>query len=130
MLLRYLSVGTYWWCRVILTEWQKAIIFDRLNLFSKEGLDSLVQSSVWVGLLRVTEGISQMARVIAKKLLANTVGLNSPTHPRLDQISSAETVLNKNGDFLEKRLESFSLGVRGKGFHVVVENEGFDRITR
>ena len=58
MLLRFLSVGIYWWCRVSLTEWQKAIFFDRLDLFSKEGLDSLVQSSVWVGLLRVTEGIS------------------------------------------------------------------------
>ena len=71
-----------------------------------------------------------MARVIAKKLLANTVGLNSPTHPRLDQISSAETVLNKNGDFLEKRLESFSLSVRGEGVHVAVDNEELDRITR
>ena len=126
MLLRFLSVGTYWWCRVILAEWQKAIFFDSLNLFSKEGLDSLVQSSVWVGLFRVTEGICQMARVIAKKLPANTVGLNSPTHPRFDQISSTETVRNKNRDLLKKRLDSFSLGVRGKGFHVVVKNEGFD----
>ena len=126
MLLRYLLVGTYWWSRVIPTEWQKAIIFDRLNLFSKEGLDSLVQSSVWVGLLRVTEGISWMARVIAKKLLANTVGLNSPTHPRFDQINPTETMFNKSRDLLKKRLDSFSLGVRGKGFHVVVKNEGFD----
>ena len=115
MLLRFLSVGTYWWCRVILIEWQKAIVLDCLNLFSEEGLDSLVQCSGGIGLLRVTEGVSQMTRVIAKKFLANTVGLNSPTHPRLDQISSAESVLNKNGDFLEKRLESFSLSVRGEG---------------
>ena len=71
-----------------------------------------------------------MTRVIAKELLADTVGLNSPTHPRLDQISSAESVLNKNGDFLEKRLESFSLSVRGKGVHVVVDNERLDRVTR
>ena len=71
-----------------------------------------------------------MTRVIAKEFLADTVGLNSPAHPGLDQVGSTKSVLDQNRDFLEERLESFSLSVRGKRVHVAVESEGLDRITR
>ena len=74
----------YLWSRVISAEGLQSVLFNFSFGFPKLSLNDFDQSFIWEIVFRKAEWIDAAPGVLTEQFMANTKGLNPPTHPSFD----------------------------------------------